>query len=153
MTKFPLTPARKRLKYCRRLWRLNVRMGGRIFIVWRKICLRQGRRKLRHWQRWGVIHTTKSLKWKTRCMKCFRRQKRWVVLAAYRQKRYLLKRNRRWLGCGDSPIKIWLIRWKIWNKSLQRWDYYPVIGWLRWKRIQNRWIMRWGEKHAGSKWK
>ena len=93
--------------------------GGRRCIVFRRGWLRQGRSQLREWHIYGLMPVAKLLKWETRCMQNFRRQKRQGVLAIDRRKIYFLSINIMWLRCRDLSLKRCIRRWKIWKKSLQ----------------------------------
>ena len=115
MTNILLTPTRKRLTYCKRWWRMNMRTGGRRCIVWRRRWMRQGRSQPRQWQRRGVMTADKYLKCKRRCMQILISQKRRGILAANRQQIQFPRRKRRWQRCGDSTFVIWPRRWKRWK--------------------------------------
>ena len=64
--------------------------------------------KLGQCKRQGVITPSNLLKWKTKCMQNLIRQNIQGVLTANSHQRCLLKRKRRWLRCGDLPLKILL---------------------------------------------
>ena len=127
MTNVPSTPTRKRLTYWKRWWRLNVRKGGRRCIFLRRSWLRQRRIQLRQCHRLGVMPSVKYIKWKTRCMQNFIISEETRRASHLQAEKCMLRRKRRWLRWGDSPLKRWLRRCQIRNKSLQRWDDLPII--------------------------